>query len=86
MAQDGRAYLGTIKAVQGDKYKIKYDSDNSEVWLTADQFLVTKSPTDPQPNNKQIPKTVQHVPNNNTKNTKNTNNTNSVQQQTNVST
>jgi hypothetical protein len=85
MAQDGRAYLGTIKAIQGDKYKIKYDSNISEVWLTADQFLVTKSSTDPLPNNKQIPKTVQQVPNNNTKNNNNIN-TNSVQQQTNVNT
>jgi hypothetical protein len=42
LADDGKTYSGTIKAIQGKKYKVKYDLSKSEVWLYSNQFIVTK--------------------------------------------
>ena len=40
-AVDGKPYTGTITEIQGEKYKIKYDSYDFDAWLTSNQFTVT---------------------------------------------
>jgi hypothetical protein len=58
MADNGKTYTGTIRAIQGKKFKVKYDLSTSEAWLTRDQFMVTNKttrvPAPGQNNNLQI--------------------------------
>lgn len=37
-ASDGKTYTGTVKEIQGDQYKIKYDAFDFETWLGRNQF------------------------------------------------
>lgn len=39
-ASDGKTYTGTVKEIQGDQYKIRYDAFDFETWLTKNQFTV----------------------------------------------
>ena len=40
VAGDGKAYTGTVKEIQGDQYKIKYDGFDFETWLNKNQFTM----------------------------------------------
>lgn len=40
VASDGKTYTGTIKDIQGDQYKIKYDAFEFETWLSKNQFTM----------------------------------------------
>jgi hypothetical protein len=40
VASDGNTYKGKITEIDGEKYKIKYDDSDSEVWLLSSQFKV----------------------------------------------
>jgi hypothetical protein len=42
-ASDGKTYTGTIKDIQGDQYKIKYDAFDFETWLGTSQFTVIEA-------------------------------------------
>ena len=42
---DGRAYTGTINAIRGNQYKIKYDGFEYEAWAAADQFTLISANT-----------------------------------------
>ncbi len=44
-AVDGKKYTGSVKAIQGNQYKIDYDGMNFEAWLTAGQFIFTDAKT-----------------------------------------
>jgi hypothetical protein len=44
-AVDGKKYSGTVKAIQGNQYKIAYDGMNFEAWLTAGQFSFVETNT-----------------------------------------
>ncbi len=46
-ASDGKTYMGTIKEIQGDQYKIKYDAFDFETWLRGNQFTVVAGNTPP---------------------------------------
>jgi len=48
VASDGKTYSGTIKEIQGDQYKIKYDAFDFETWLTKNQFTVVGGSVTPQ--------------------------------------
>ena len=37
-AIDGKTYTGTVKEINNNQYKIKYDRADFEAWLTRDQF------------------------------------------------
>jgi hypothetical protein len=37
-AIDGKTYTGTIKEINNNQYKVKYDRADFEAWLTRDQF------------------------------------------------
>lgn len=51
----GKNYTGTVTAIQGDKYKVKYDGFDFEAWLSTNQFTVNDTPptrtTTPTPKN-----------------------------------
>ncbi|HLG38294.1 MAG TPA: zinc ribbon domain-containing protein [Chitinophagaceae bacterium] len=46
-ASDGKTYTGTILDIQGDQYKIKYDTFNFETWLKRNQFTIMAGVTTP---------------------------------------
>lgn len=39
-AVDGKPYTGTVKEIQNNKYRIKYDGVDFEAWLQRDQFTL----------------------------------------------
>lgn len=61
VASDGKTYSGTIKEIQGDQYKIKYDAFDFETWLTKNQFTVVGGSTTPAAT--VIPPSYSAVPN-----------------------
>jgi len=47
VAGDGKSYSGTIKEINGDQYKVGYDSSDFETWLNRSQFTVIAGITTP---------------------------------------
>jgi hypothetical protein len=39
-AVDGKTYTGTVKEIQNNKYRVKYDGVDFEAWLQRDQFTM----------------------------------------------
>jgi hypothetical protein len=47
VAGDGKTYTGTIKEINGDQYKVKYDAFNFESWLARNQFTLLSGGSTP---------------------------------------